>query len=197
MPATKQCTNGDWQTTAENKRKENHEKIFPEWRLSDSVLSDGKNRRQLKGEFFDALLDKETLQITNLEVHSLLEAIRSRALSSRQVVSAFCKRAAYAHQLNNNILEILFDIALARADDLDRYLEEHGEPIGPLHGLPVTLKDQFHVKGAETPMAWVGWIGTFEGKRGTGKERVTESELIKELWSLGAVPIAKVDLSHR
>ena len=54
------------------------------------------------------------------------------------------------------------------------------------------MKDQFHVKGTETSMAYIGWIGTFEGRKGTGKEKVFESELVRELHSLGAIPIAKV-----
>lgn len=54
------------------------------------------------------------------------------------------------------------------------------------------MKDQFHVKGMETSMAYIGWIGTFEGRKGTGKEKVFESELVRELHSLGAIPIAKV-----
>ncbi|KAI9660056.1 MAG: hypothetical protein M1821_001408 [Bathelium mastoideum] len=184
----------DWQDTAIKKRNETYEKIPRAWRLSPSVLLDGKSRRQLIGDFFNGILDEETLHITTLDVADLLTAIRSCLLSSRQVVSAFCKRAAYAHQLNNNILEILFTTAFSRADYLDRYLKEHGSTIGPLHGLPVTLKDQFHITGVETSMAWVGWIGTFEGKKGTGKEKVIESDLTKDLWSLGAVPIAKTSL---
>ena len=31
-------------------------------------------------------------------------------------------------------------------------MAEHHTPIGPLHGLPISLKDQFHVKGVETSM---------------------------------------------
>ena len=34
--------------------------------------------------------------------------------------------------------------------------------------------------------------GTFEGQKGTGKEKRFESELVRELYSLGAIPIAKV-----
>lgn len=92
----------------------------------------------------------------------------------------------------HNLLEIGFDIALSRAQELDKYFQENGKPIGPLHGVPLTLKDQFHIKSLETSMAFVGWIGTFEGQKGTGKEKNFESEVIRELYSLGAIPIGKV-----
>ena len=92
---------------------------------------------------------------------------------------------------SNLLLEIGFDGALARARELDEYFAKNGKLIGPLHGLPVTLKDQFHIKGLGTSMGFVGWIGTFEGKKDTGKEKNVESEVVRELWSLGAVPIGK------
>lgn len=69
-------------------------------------------------------------------------------------------------------------MAIEDAKKLDAYYAEHGSPIGPLHGLPVSLKDQFHVRGVETHMGYVGWIGTFQGKKGTGKEKVFESLLV-------------------
>ena len=75
---------------------------------------------------------------------------------------------------------------------MDDYFAKHKKPLGPLHGLPYTMKDQFHMKGMETTMAYVGWVGTFEGKKGTGKEGRVESELVMELNSLGAIPIGKV-----
>ena len=68
--------------------------------------------------------------------------------------------------------------------------------MGPLHGLPVSLKDQFHVKDVETTMGYVGWIGTFEGKVGTGKEKVFESEMVRELRNLGAVLYCKTSVPH-
>ena len=35
---------------------------------------------------------------------------------------------------------------------MDEYLAKHGTIVGPLHGLPVSLKDQFPIKGLETTM---------------------------------------------
>jgi Asp-tRNA(Asn)/Glu-tRNA(Gln) amidotransferase A subunit family amidase len=43
-------------------------------------------------------------------------------------------------------LEFFPEKALAQAKELDEYLEKHKKPVGPLHGLPVSLKDQFRIK---------------------------------------------------
>lgn len=66
--------------------------------------------------------------------------------------------------------------------------------MGPLHGLPVSLKDQFHVKGIETTMGYVGWINTFEGKPNDPRYKTEESELVRELRSLGAVLYCKTSV---
>ena len=50
------------------------------------------------------------------------------------------------------MVQIFFDAAIEDAKRLDAYFAEHQKPVGPLHGLPVSLKDQFHVKGVETTM---------------------------------------------
>jgi len=71
----------------------------------------------------------------------------------------------------------------------DAYFLKYNDTIGPLHGLPVMLKDQYHVKGVETSMGYVGWIGTVEGKKGTRKEKSVDSEIFRELSILGAIPI--------
>lgn len=43
-------------------------------------------------------------------------------------------------------------------------------------------------------MGYVGWIGTFEGKKGTGKEKVFESLMTTELRDLGAVLYCKTSV---
>lgn len=46
----------------------------------------------------------------------------------------------------NIALEFFPEVALAQAKDLDHYYEKNGKVVGPLHGLPISLKDQLRVK---------------------------------------------------
>lgn len=59
--------------------------------------------------------------------------------------------------------------------------------MGPLHGLPVSLKDTFRVAGAETTVGYVGWLGPKDTEE-------SESLLVKELKDAGAVVIAKTSV---
>lgn len=38
------------------------------------------------------------------------------------------------------LTEIFFDQALERAKELDEHLRQTGQPVGPLHGLPISFK---------------------------------------------------------
>lgn len=48
--------------------------------------------------------------------------------------------------------EIFFDDALKRATDLDAHLEAGKPPLGLLHGVPVSLKDMFKVRGYDSSL---------------------------------------------
>jgi amidase len=60
------------------------------------------------------------------------------------------QRAAIAHQLTNCLTEVFFDDALKRAAELDAHLDAKKPPLGPLHGVPVSLKDTFKIRGYDT-----------------------------------------------
>lgn len=95
----------------------------------------------------------------------------------------------------NCLLEIFFDAAFESAKAADDYFERNQKAMGPLHGLPISLKDQFHVKdAADTSMGYVGWIGTFQGVRGSGKEKSFESLMVEELRGLGAILYCKTSV---
>ncbi|APA08584.1 hypothetical protein sscle_04g033540 [Sclerotinia sclerotiorum 1980 UF-70] len=179
----------DWQIIAKNKRDLVNGLIPENWRL-DSIPS-VMEQKDVTGEYIQQFLSIREIEITETDAVGIVNKTTSGEWKSREVCEAFCHRAALAHQLVNCLHEIFFDGAISEAQKLDDYFAEHKKPVGPLHGLPVSLKDQFHVKGVETTMGYVGWIGTFEGKKGTGKERVFESEMVKELRNLGAIMFCK------
>lgn len=43
-------------------------------------------------------------------------------------------------------------------------------------------------------MGYVGWIGTFQGVKGTGKEKVFESDMVREFRALGAILYCKTSV---
>ena len=88
----------------------------------------------------------------------------------------------------------MFDHAIERARELDSYFNKHNTTLGPLHGLPISLKDQFYVQGVDTTMGYIGWIDTYEGDTDPNKVHKIESQIVTELLSLGAVMYCKASL---
>ena len=104
------------------------------------------------------ILTQDELKITEAPVADILSNLQSRKLTSEAVTTAFCKRAAVAHQLTNCLTEIFFDEAIAAAKEFDHQYQASGKPAGPLAGLPVSLKDNFNLKGKDSNLGFVAWI---------------------------------------
>ena len=77
----------------------------------------------------------------------LARAITSAEVSSREVVEAHLQRTGEVNPALNAITVLLADAALAAADEADRK-RERGEPLGPLHGVPFTIKEEIDVVGS-------------------------------------------------
>ncbi|OCL03701.1 amidase [Glonium stellatum] len=183
-----------WQQRAQEKRDSINALIPKEYRI-DRVPS-AEEQRDVTGKYIHQFLTEREIEITESSADEIAKHTVSGSWSAFEVTKAFCHRAALAHQLANCLHEIFFEAAIEDAKKLDDYFAEHKKPIGPLHGLPVSLKDQFHVKGVETTMGYVGWIDTFQGEKNTGKEKVFESEMVRELRNLGAVLYCKTSVPH-
>lgn len=85
----------------------------------------------------------------------------------------------------NCITEVVFDDALHQARDLDREFKETGNLKGPLHGIPITVKDQFNIKGVDTTLGYVGR---------SFSPATEDAVLVQILKSMGAIVIAKTNL---
>ncbi|KAF1811890.1 amidase [Eremomyces bilateralis CBS 781.70] len=179
----------DWRALAKQKRESTIAQIPKEWVLP--TIPPPAEQRDISGVWMHQYLTPEEIEITSSDAEKVVELASAGRWKAVDIASAFCHRAAIAHQVLNCLHEFFPQQALEAARALDEHLTSTGKPKGVLHGLPVSLKDQFHVKGVETTMGYLGWIGTFEGKKGTGKERVHESLMVKDLKDLGAVLYCK------
>ncbi|OQD67186.1 hypothetical protein PENDEC_c042G06466 [Penicillium decumbens] len=186
-------TQSDWRAQGEAKRQSILNAIPDKWRLKGPVPA-ATEQRDVTGTYIQQFLNEREVEITESDAVDIVAETTSGRWFAVEVAEAFCHRAAIAHQLVSCLHEIFFDAAIEDAKKLDAYFAEHKAPIGPLHGLPVSLKDQFHIKGVETTMGYVGWIGTFQGQRDDPRRATKESELVRELRNLGAVLYCKTSV---
>jgi amidase len=80
---------------------------------------------------------------------ALAAAIRRRELSAREVVAAHLERIERVNPRVNAIVSLRPEAALAEADAADRRAATD-EPLGPLHGLPIAIKDLEDTAGIRT-----------------------------------------------
>ncbi|KAH8797753.1 amidase signature domain-containing protein [Xylogone sp. PMI_703] len=170
-----------WEKIAADKAARIAASIPEEWRIKSQVTSDSVMDYPKKS----GIMSPEELSITESSATDLVAQLAAGKVSSVVVTTAFCKRAALAHQLTNCALEFFPEMALARAKELDDHLQKTGKVVGPLHGLPISLKDQFRIKGLETSMGYVGWIGKYDTKN---------SVLVDLLLKAGAVFYVKTSV---
>ncbi|CAI7670333.1 unnamed protein product [Penicillium discolor] len=172
-----------YQDRCAQKRADQLSLILPEWRL-DPVPSIESAPDAL--EYLRRILSPEELALTEeTDIAVLLRKLSSGELSSLKLTQVFAKRAALAHQLTTCCTEIFFEEAFAVAQELDDYLAKTGKTIGPLHGLPVSIKDLFSVQGVDTSIGWVGL---------TNNPAKADKSVARTLRRLGAVLYVKTNL---
>ena len=89
---------------------------------------------------FEKHLSLSEIKITSLSAVELLSRISKGQYKAVEVARAFAHRAAIAHQLVNCCVEYFWDVAEKQALALDIHFAKTGKVIGPLHGLPISLK---------------------------------------------------------
>ncbi|GAA5845141.1 hypothetical protein JCM11251_008008 [Rhodosporidiobolus azoricus] len=168
----------EWQALSSAKRAEQAELIPSAWRLPPSILESLPLDVRDVPRSCGILSDDEITMTGEVDASVVLTRLQSREWSAREVTTAFCKRAAIAQQLTCCLTEPLFERALARAADLDAHFAETGEVVGPLHGLPISLKEQLDIEGVESTMGFTSRIGYISPR---------SAAMVQMLESLGAV----------
>jgi amidase len=77
------------------------------------------------------------------------EMVRSREVSARELAEVMFARIDAVNPAVNAVVEWRRDEAMREAAAADDVLAGGG-PVGPLHGVPMTIKDSFKVNGLHT-----------------------------------------------
>jgi amidase len=84
--------------------------------------------------------------LTYTSASALALAIRERQVSSREVVAAHLERIAEVNPKLNGVAQLAAEAAMGEAAAADEAMAR-GEVLGPLHGVPFTVKDWIEVAG--------------------------------------------------
>jgi len=132
--------------------------------------------------------DKETVSSSNelvfLSASELAEKIKSHQVTSLEVVNAFLDHIEKHNHTLNAIVTLDKDAAIRRAKEADAALAR-GELWGPLHGVPITIKDNVATLGLKTTNSYpltAGYVPDFD------------ATVVARLRKAGAIILGKTNL---
>jgi amidase len=130
-------------------------------------------------------LPEPSFRVAETSLAGLKAALAARRVTSREIVSQYLIRlAVYEHRVHAAIA--INPRALDEAAELDRE-RAAGRIRGPLHGIPVALKDNIHTTDMPTTggaLAFAGYVPPYE------------ATLTRNLRAAGAIIIAKTGLTE-
>jgi amidase len=123
-------------------------------------------------------------EIWRLSATEMAQRIADRQLSSAEVVEAHLARIEAVNPALNAVVRVLADDARAAAVAADRKLAA-GESVGPLHGVPFTVKENIDMAGL--PTTW--------GVPALAQAVVpVDAPVVERMRAAGAIPIARTNL---
>jgi amidase len=115
---------------------------------------------------------------------ALAQAISGKRVSSVEVIEAHLDRIAAVNPAVNAVTLVLEDEALRMAKAADAKVAA-GEDIGPLHGVPITIKENMDLVGSATTHGIVAMKDAFPE---------SDAPVVAHLKAAGAIPIGRTNL---
>ncbi len=125
-----------------------------------------------------------TQALRDMSAGEIVRRIAARDLSAAEAVEHFIARLEAVNPKLNAVTVQLYDSARNQAAEVDRALSR-GEKLGPLAGLPVTIKECFDL---------VGTASTFGLPSRRNEIQTTNDPHVAALLAAGAIPIAKTNV---
>jgi amidase len=122
-------------------------------------------------------------ELIHTSATKLAKAIRDKKVSSKEVVEAYLEQIAAVNPNLNALVQLAADSALTQAKNMDDSLAR-GESQGPLHGVPMTVKDTLDTAGV------VSTWGTPGRKQFVPKH---DSTVVARMKAAGAILLGKTN----
>ncbi len=123
------------------------------------------------------------MELAPLSASELIRLIQDKSLSAVDAVSYFLERIEQ-HNPKYNAVISLNEQAIAQAKAADTALSQ-GRRVGPLHGLPITIKDSFSTKGINTACGYPPLAD---------KPSETDADIVTHLKHAGAIILGKTNV---
>ena len=108
---------------------------------------------------------------------SLARKIYRKQISAVEVVQAHLNRIAAVNDKLNAVVQLVPERALAEAKQADEALAQ-GKPVGPLHGVPVTIKDSLDTVGIISTWGTAGRADFIPAQDATAVARLRQAGAI-------------------
>ncbi len=129
----------------------------PEWLLPDDKLPPKEQLNVVDFPETCGLLTPKEIDITRKTAVELVALMGKGKLSAVEVTTAFLKRAHVGQQLVNFATEFMVEDALTHAAELDTHFKAKGTLVGPLHGVPASVKEHIGLKDRICHSSYVAW----------------------------------------
>ena len=123
-------------------------------------------------------------ELWRLSATDLAEAIRSRQVSSREVIQAHLRRIEAVNPSVNAVTVVLAEQAVEAAKAADRAVAD-GDPLPPFHGVPFTVKGNIDLVGTPTTHGAKALVSAFP---------TLDAPVVERLKAAGAIPIGRTNL---
>ena len=126
----------------------------------------------------------QTKAITDFGASELAQQIREGRYAAQEVLEAYIQRIEEINPHLNALVIALFTKARKQAAEADR-VQSRGDTLGPLHGVPVTIKEQFRVEGTQITLGATNKVGNVYANEGP---------LVRKLRKSGAIILGKTNV---
>lgn len=123
------------------------------------------------------------LDITELSAVKLAELIRSKEILPTEVIEIFLQKIDRINPKINAFCTVMYDEAREAANKADHAIKS-GQPLGPLHGVPVAIKDMTPVKDVRLTLGSKLFENNIAGE---------DSIVVKRIKKAGGIIIGKTN----